>query len=445
MSTDYKSESFRKLLDKLQQESWQLELLVSGFVIFGLFAAVDKLQEPINRTSIEGQVLISIFMITLLVSCYSIILNLILHLILRGLWIGALGLRYVSGDIDFEVLNYNKKFTKYLKKRIVSFDKYLATLENTCSVLFAISFLLVFYLISFFIISLLFAAITFFVFKNDSFSELTQQFLGYSLLILLAIGVLFTFLDSLTVGYFKRNRYIAKIYYPIYYIFSFITLSFLYRSIVHNFIDNKFGKKIFKLLIPVYIIILFITNIEYQVSNYIGTNSFKRINMDIVMSRNSYENNLEDNKDLVKVTSIPSKIINSNYLNLFHTYNGKTEDHIFAYDSTMLPKKDERGYFLGLFRLGEDTDSIIKVKKEKARQYLCTFNQSHQILIDTISFPSDFLISYNKKEQLGFETVLNLKNLSEGKHILYLKRLERNNQDSLITKEVSTIPFWYYK
>ena len=39
-------------------------------------------------------------------------------------------------------------FTKYLKKRVGSFDKYIATLEDYCSVIFAISFLLIFYVLA---------------------------------------------------------------------------------------------------------------------------------------------------------------------------------------------------------------------------------------------------------------------------------------------------------
>mgnify|MGYP000421613052 CR=1 FL=1 len=35
---------FKELLDKLQQESWQLELLISGFAIFGLIAALTPLK-----------------------------------------------------------------------------------------------------------------------------------------------------------------------------------------------------------------------------------------------------------------------------------------------------------------------------------------------------------------------------------------------------------------
>lgn len=50
MSKNYDKPSFKKLLDKLQEDSWQLELLISGFAIFGLFYAI----EPVNQASIEA-------------------------------------------------------------------------------------------------------------------------------------------------------------------------------------------------------------------------------------------------------------------------------------------------------------------------------------------------------------------------------------------------------
>ena len=43
MSKDHKNSAFKELLDRLQQESWQLELLISGFAIFGLFSALEPI------------------------------------------------------------------------------------------------------------------------------------------------------------------------------------------------------------------------------------------------------------------------------------------------------------------------------------------------------------------------------------------------------------------
>lgn len=125
MSKNYDKPSFKKLLDKLQEDSWQLELLISGFAIFGLFYAI----EPVNQVSIEalkgGETIFFRVLNTVKIFLFIMIFNLIIHIVLRGLWIGALGLRYVSGEIDYDNLNYSDKFTNYLKKKVGSFDNYI--------------------------------------------------------------------------------------------------------------------------------------------------------------------------------------------------------------------------------------------------------------------------------------------------------------------------------
>ncbi len=50
MSKNYEHASFKKLLEKLQEESWQLELLISGFAIFGLFTAFEPIKIALSAT-----------------------------------------------------------------------------------------------------------------------------------------------------------------------------------------------------------------------------------------------------------------------------------------------------------------------------------------------------------------------------------------------------------
>ena len=47
-NNDYNSPTFKKLLDSLQQQSWELELIISGFAIFGLFTAYEPLPSGRN-------------------------------------------------------------------------------------------------------------------------------------------------------------------------------------------------------------------------------------------------------------------------------------------------------------------------------------------------------------------------------------------------------------
>ncbi len=109
---DYKHPEFKKLLQKLQEESWQLELLISGFAIFGLFTALEPLELNLIESQKEQQIYKFVISLIAYASCGILLFNLLIHVLLRGLWIGALGLRYVSGDIDYESLKYSPKFTR---------------------------------------------------------------------------------------------------------------------------------------------------------------------------------------------------------------------------------------------------------------------------------------------------------------------------------------------
>ena len=107
MSKDHKNSSFKELLDRLQQESWQLELLISGFAIFGLFSAMEPLLIKFDIAQHDQKIVDTFIWSAALVSCWILIANLLIHVVLRGLWIGALGLRFVSGDIDYDELRYS--------------------------------------------------------------------------------------------------------------------------------------------------------------------------------------------------------------------------------------------------------------------------------------------------------------------------------------------------
>ena len=132
MSRDYNNPAFKKLVQKLQEESWQLELLISGFAIFGLFTAFPIISDSVRDAQNKQQIYKFVISLVAQISCGILIFNLLLHVMLRGLWIGALGLRYVSGDIDYESLNYHERFTKYLKKKVGYYKSEESYVEKLC-------------------------------------------------------------------------------------------------------------------------------------------------------------------------------------------------------------------------------------------------------------------------------------------------------------------------
>lgn len=439
MRNDYQSNAFKKWLDVLQQESWQLELIISGFAIFGLLTAFDPIFDGLKEAQNAEQSYKIVLWMVALIFCSILAFNLLLHIILRGLWIGALGLRYVSGDIDYKKLNYSKKFTNYLVKKVGSFDKYIATLENYCSVLFAVSFLLIFYVLSFFAVNLALSSLKY-IFNDISFlSKDVRTGIGIVFGIFFGIGMFLTFIDFISQGILKKKQWISKIYFPFYWVFSFLTLSFLYRPLVYNFLDNKFGKRLSFMLLPFYIAILVLISFKYQTSNYLSTS---KSSSEIYANSRNYDDYLIANDEFVKVASIPSKVIQNSFLKVFVVFDEDIEDDIFKFNEALKPEKDERGLNSDIV---VSTSGQIRRKnnEDKTFEYLKTFNDMHAVAIDSINFDLDFIVTSNTKGELGFETFTNIKDLPEGKHILKIKRLEKIDGGTTATT-ISTIPFWYY-
>ncbi|WP_394975742.1 hypothetical protein [uncultured Croceitalea sp.] len=443
MNNDYKSPAFRKLLDSLQQQSWELELLISGFAIFGLFTAYEPVKIEMVQASNEQQIYSFVIYFLALTACSILLFNLLLHVILRGLWIGALGLRYVSGDIEFDKLKYADRFKKYLSKRIVSFDRYIGSLENYCSILFAVSFLLIFYVLALTVVIIVLVLIANFIIDNESLPNWVSNGVGIPLMIFLGIGMLLTFFDFVTQGLLKRNKWVARIYFPVYWVFSFLTLSFLYRPLVYNFLDNKFGKRLILLLTPIYLLILIVASLEYKTSNYLDKDRDSSLQF---ANKENYLDLLTEDGNFPGEVVIPSKIIRTPYLPIFIPYKENIEDRIFAYDSTIKPKKDLRGLTSGVnFSTSwEDQFDSRKQRDSIRNRYLEIFNETHSFKIDTLKLDEDFIVTISGKDQLGFETNLNIRGISEGKHILKLIRL-RKRKDTTQTLLEAQVPFWYYK
>lgn len=443
MNKDYNHSSFKQLLDKLQQESWQLELLISGFAIFGLFSAIGYIDLQLDIAHHKSRLVETLLWFAAEVCCWILISNLLIHVILRGLWIGALGLRYVSGDIDYNELKYSAKFTNYLKKKIGSFDKYISTLEDYCSILFAISFLFVFY----FLASLLFIVlilIIIFVFLNNDYTGTLENVLnitGVCLILFTLLGMLLTFIDFITQGFLKRKKWTSKLYFPVYRIFSIVTLSFLYRPLVYNFLDNKFGKRLSFILVPVYIGILYLSSFKYNNSNYID---IKKNSSSYHANLGNYEDLIIKDNDFIKQATIQSKVITDNYLKVFIVFDENMEDRLYSYNPGLKPDTDERGLRSEIYF--SNRTNISRKKRDSLQGALYkTFNEIYSLKIDTTSYNSHFISTTDNHKNLGFETYINIKKLEEGEHLLKIMRkyIRKNKKDTLNRRWI-TIPFWKF-
>jgi hypothetical protein len=246
---------FKEWLEKLQQESWQLELLISGFAIFGIYSARSLITDFyfFRENEAIGEIGLFIGLVGFIFKTGWLIffMNLLVHVILRGLWIGAIGLRYVSQEIDYDSLGYSERFTSFLKEKVGSYDDFIERLEKICSVLFAYTFLLFLLFTSLMIFILQTILIVMIGVKINPNNEILITLIGLFGTVYFILGG-FVFVDLVSLGGFKKikEKHISTLYYYLYRYYSVVTLSFLYRPLLYNFIDNAYTRKLFYLSIP---------------------------------------------------------------------------------------------------------------------------------------------------------------------------------------------------
>lgn len=417
-----------------------MELIISGFAIF----LVGSLAEPLLNFQHEIQVIsqgvdnnfiISAPYMILLGAWFFLLVNLIFHVILRGFWISTIGLRYVSGDIDFDVLKFHPKFDRFIRKRTLSYDEYIERLEKFCSVVFALTFLIIFMLFAFGMWGVgLFFLIDVFCFKFiKSVWEAAANPLSLILGLFWFLGGLLYLIDFISLGWLKRKKWAAIVYFPVYRLFSFITLAFVYRPIYYNLIDNKFSRKFVYFLVPYVIIVVMAGSVYSDHNQY-----FPKQRAEAKLSHIYYDDQRNNDEEIIFAASIPSKYQSSGYLELFINYNSRKHDKTLEKICPDLTP---------LISTGLKTDAVnISFSIEKPispDSVLACINQIFKVHISDTLFqnPEFHFYEHPAHGEKGVLTVMDIDFLKRGKHSLKIEhRLVK--KDSLIWETWAEFPFW---
>jgi hypothetical protein len=126
----------------LRNRNWELELLISGAVFFSLFQLPSLFQSMYEDAFIQGGVTAIAFLYAKAVS-YVLIANLGGHFILRGYWVGLMGLASVFPQgIIWEKLKLGTEQREFLKRRIDSLTNLAASVDGICRMIFGFTFML---------------------------------------------------------------------------------------------------------------------------------------------------------------------------------------------------------------------------------------------------------------------------------------------------------------
>ena len=435
--TSTRKTNFSRWLEILQQESWQLELLISGFAIFLLaeaYGPIHHLDYRIDLLAISNPFygILYIPYRVFLGAWYVLLINLIMHVLLRGLWISTIGLRYISGEIDFELMNFNLPFDRFLRRRIKSFDIYIQQLEKLCSVVFGFTFLIIFILLS----GGLFAIGALLLIWILNAADGTGGF--WTLLVIPVItcyivGGLLYFIDFITMGYMKQKLGSGRFYYPVYRFFSAITLSFVYRPIYYNMIDNKFGRGVVLFLIPYLLFFSLFASVSFRTHAYLPADR-----VSVSFANEAYDDTWDKNRPTYSA-SIPSKFVENGFIDLYLPYIPEADDKVIHQTCPDLEPAAKGIYFFGLMDPARLRMPAAEALECHARRYRIYVNDS---LHNALSYR---FYEHPLREDIGFLTVVDVAYLPRGEHnlgIVVNLPETSNGRDTLMFRETIRIPFW---
>ena len=128
--------------------TWELELLISGAVLFALFQIPPVLNsffahiEPHATTTMLSAILLVQIYVKAIV--YALTASFVVHLVARAYWVGLVGLHSVfPNGVKWENFKAGPVTLEVYRSRLVSLPAIIARTDNFCSVIFSFAFLLV--------------------------------------------------------------------------------------------------------------------------------------------------------------------------------------------------------------------------------------------------------------------------------------------------------------
>ncbi|MEO0732803.1 MAG: hypothetical protein AAFZ52_08215 [Bacteroidota bacterium] len=417
--------SLANWLDAIQQESWQLELLISGFAIFLLFGADQALRSwehdlILLQQSSEQFFLLDTLYYTSRIGCDTLLGCLIVHVILRGLWIAAIGLRSVSGEIEYDRLTYRPVFVERLRKGVGSFDGYIERLERLCSILFTFAFLIIFCILSLSlylflggVLAQLFDWLTQAETMSDGFGS--SDVFG---IFILGTGLIYA-IDFITFGYLKKLRWLGKVYYYFYVFMGWITLAWLYRPLYYNLIDHSFGRK-FARAVPICVLaLLFLVSLRYN--GYAYTPGYLKDGK-VWVSYVYYDDLVDNPMDNLWRPSLASRYVRDNYVEFFIPYVPINDDELIKLVAPGLTPGRRAGFYLeGGISAGERN-----LEDADNNALLAAFRDVYQLRLNDSLYQAAPRFYYHPvRRQHGLLYPIPVHDLPPGEHRLRFSKRQR--------------------
>lgn len=419
--------------EHLEAESWSAELIISGAAVYGSLQLPWLLSKMVNFSLLNFSddilSILYLFYTYLTFSITILIVNFVLHFILRSLWVSLIGLSSVfPHGVNEESESYGKNYLQKLKADFGNLRAYTEKIDRTCSIMFAFSFSVALIFTSIALMVLAVAGLSYLIHQLNP--KLQIQILFFSILFLL---ILPGFLGSiLNLKFMRDKEWVQKIHYnfmvnvagritfhvffqPIYYINSTFATNLKKGQYTLRMVGYMF------LILPAFIVIFIQSNVLFANKSYY----FGRTEREDRLYAQHYADQLKENQ-IIQNPVIPSAEIEGSGVSLFLPLPTREEIELhkkygeYKQDSTLSDPKNlvqNRAWF-----------------KEQAKKYF-------QIEVNDKKFLPARLRSYDhpNAKEYGLLTFIPDTLLQPGENIIHIQseyRLEGKKRECFI-------PFWF--
>lgn len=429
-----------KFLQDLEQNRWQIELVISGGLVYTLYQIPEyvklKLVEVSQQASIETST--AIIFVGMVVLSRALLIGFSVNLLLRALWLAYLGVyfSYPKG-IDFKQLGYSDIFQEKIQRENNSVDR-IMKLERYCSLSYSIAVLISIVSVGvLFLIWFLFAFVLNQIMPVEWYDDQIVGYVIFALFVLIALGAI----DRLVFGVLGKRKKLNRLFYPISKLLSLVFFTWVFRYEWLTLISNMRRWKIHLLATTYFFIALMISVADLGASDIIS-DSFMKNPFDerkyktlplagVYLDNDEYDENLSE-KYIAGEASIPSEIVSSNLLPVFIAYD-QYMDKYFQY-------RIEQDSIIMNYR---DIKSQMQLK-ENGRSMQMIFRDLFNVSIDTMQVDSIrwFYRTHPITKQEGFHAKLDISDLSIGAHNLNLNFIGQLNENKIDSSVIRWIPFW---
>ncbi|MBZ2162118.1 hypothetical protein [Alteromonas stellipolaris] len=364
-------------ISRLKQESWEAELLVSALAVFGSFKLFGLSSWIVDFFIVhlpESQYMVAYsiaLLYALAVSGLSVFF--VIHLILRGYWVGLVGLNSVFPDYGLKTSMFSRIYTKKITASLPKLSQSINQVDRLSSVVFSVAFSMLFIYLYAAVIGT--AAL---IIYNVLIMFISEDIAIIPIYIALFI-VCFQFLVSIlaNTSYLKKNTRVQLFYFHVNRMLLPVFYGPLYNNILQVLMVFTSNYKTSRAIFVMMSGFLFTAFLTSQITLNNTRYGYLIIPEKHFTSSSRYttfyasENAQKSNHSLLLSPEIPSDIISDTHLRVFIPifYNEKTlknerckdtNKHLQSADSSLIESDDTDMVCYAKYHQFKLNDTLVK-------------------------------------------------------------------------------------